>query len=782
MIGFTEYTNPRYRTAPHHRLIAAKLEAVERGEIDRLMLMLPPRHGKALAVSTPIATPSGWTQIGKLRAGDMVFDDMGAPCRVVAVSEIWKDRPVFEVMTDDGDSIIADANHDWRVRLDRKSGGFSIRSTEWLAARTSPRAPMIAAQGALALPPADLPVDPYVLGAWLGDGRTQSSEICSADTEIIAEISRIEGGLNHYAARGVARNFRIGPHYRKGATAAETLQGRLRALGVIGHKRIPIQYLRASISQRKALLQGLIDTDGYVANDGQIEFCSTIVELAEGVKELVHSLGHKASIVSGRAMLDGRDCGPKFRVMFYMAGAARLSRKAQKTRHGMRAFRRYVTFREAGRANTVCIEVDSPSHMFLAGKSMLPTHNSELGSRRFPAFCLGRNPTLQFIGASASMALAGDLGREVRNTIASEQYRAVFATRLAEDSRAANKWNTPEGGGYYAVGAGGQIMGRGADILLIDDPFGTMADAQSPTIRKTIFEWYQGSLYNRLQPGGRIVVIGHRMHEDDLNGQLLEMQAAGGDRWEVVDLPAIARADVEDVLGRAPGEALWPQSYPIEALERIRANTLPRFWNALFQQRPTPDEGELFAVQKIGKRDDRAGIKFWVRAWDLAGSVDGDYSVGVLMGRTLDNRFVVADVVRVRGTPEVVEDAIVTTARHDTVAVRISLPQDPGQAGKSQIVYLTRALSGFAVTSSPETGDKVTRAEPLASQVNQGKVTIVNGEWNAPFIAELRGFPHGKFDDQVDAASRAFSVLTATKGPMVINKAALGGRYGNRPA
>jgi hypothetical protein len=153
---------------------------------------------------------------------------------------------------------------------------------------------------------------------------------------------------------------------------------------------------------------------------------------------------------------------------------------------------------------------------------------------------------------------------------------AIFDTTLAEDSQAKGKWHTSDGGIYYALGIGGSVLGRGGDVILIDDPFGSMQEAQSELERKNVWDWYTGTAYNRLMPGGAIVVINHRMHEDDLCGRLLAQQAAGGDQWEVVELPAI----------NDDGEALWPDAYPIEALHRIRLNSQARFWSALYQQRP----------------------------------------------------------------------------------------------------------------------------------------------------------------------------------------------------
>src|SRR5579883_1901603 len=145
-----------------------------------------------------------------------------------------------------------------------------------------------------------------------------------------------------------------------------------------------------------------------------------------------------------------------------------------------------------------------------------PRHGkSELASRRFPAFYLGRHPDRQFISASASGLLAEDFGRDVRNIIASPEYAAIFGTRLAQDSQAKDRWNTAEGGSYYSVGISGAVMGRGAHVFMIDDPFGTMADARSETERRNVWQWYTGTVYNRLEDNGAIVIINHRMHEDD---------------------------------------------------------------------------------------------------------------------------------------------------------------------------------------------------------------------------------------------------------------------------
>jgi len=389
------------------------------------------------------------------------------------------------------------------------------------------------------------------------------------------------------------------------------------------------------------------------------------------------------------------------------------------------------------------------------------TGKTELAGRSYPAYCLGRRPGMQFLAASASSPLALDIGRDVRDIVRSEAYGLIFPdVELSRDSKAAGRWHTEQGGSWYSVGVGGDVLGRGADVWLIDDPFGSMADAQSSSKREAVWRWFNGTVYNRLEPGGAIIIIGHRMHEDDLQGRLEERMRAGGDydRWEIIELPALAEDN--DPLGREVGEPLWPRRFSLHELERTRSNMFGRDWSALYQQRPVPEEGEFFLIDNLLVKD-VPDVVDRVRAWDLASTKKGDFTAGIRFGRTRDNKFIIDHVCRFRGTPDVVENRIRETAQADGRRVKVCLPQDPGQAGSHQVLSLTRLLAGFDVVTSPETGDKVTRARPFAAQVNVGNVALAGGGWVDAYKDELRSFPNGKFDDQVDASSRAFMELTA---------------------
>ena len=397
---------------------------------------------------------------------------------------------------------------------------------------------------------------------------------------------------------------------------------------------------------------------------------------------------------------------------------------------------------------------------------------STYGSVLFPPWFLAQAPDRKLIACSHTMELAEGFGRLVRNTIA--DHSGTLGYGISADDRSAARWSTTNGSMYYAAGVGGAIGGRRSDLAIIDDPVKSREDAESPTIQERNWHWFTADLRTRLRPNARIVLIMTRWSEDDLGGRLLATQ---GDRWRVISLPATAREN--DPLGRAPGELLWSDDaygYAGE-IAKVRSeyeqSGAMRDWWSLYEQNPRPAEGALFKTGQVSIFDAAPAGRNIVRAWDLAataqtGTRDPDWTAGVKMLRLDDGRLVVLDVVRVRGGPDEVEATIVNSAKQDGAGVRVGLPQDPGQAGKVQVQYLTRKLMGYRVESGVETGDKSTRAAPLASQANVGNVSLVRGAWNRAFLDELGSFPSGTHDDQVDAASRAFSMI-GMRAPMTFS-------------
>jgi predicted phage terminase large subunit-like protein len=407
---------------------------------------------------------------------------------------------------------------------------------------------------------------------------------------------------------------------------------------------------------------------------------------------------------------------------------------------------------------------------------MLPpgSAKSTYASVIFPAWFHAQAPNLDVIGASHTATLADTFSKRVQHVV--REHSELLGYGLATE--AVERWTTTEGGTYRAVGVGGPVTGTRASLAVVDDPVKSRAEAESKTIRDKVWNWYSADLLTRLKPGGRIVLIMTRWHPDDLAGRVLTLQP---EAWRMVCVPALATAH-DDPLGRAIGDPLWADDaygYAADLLakrDEYERSGSARDWASLYQQTPRAMEGNLFKTAQIRVLDAAPAGGSMVRRWDLAataaiGTRDPDWTVGVKMAHYQDGSFCVLDVVRFRGGPDEVERTILNIASHDGKGIRIVLPEDPGQAGKAQCLYLTRKLVGHTVESIRETGDKATRAMPFASQVNVGNVSIVKAPWNAAFLEELASFPDGSHDDQTDAAAGAFSRLY--RPPMKIAPEAL---------
>jgi predicted phage terminase large subunit-like protein len=390
---------------------------------------------------------------------------------------------------------------------------------------------------------------------------------------------------------------------------------------------------------------------------------------------------------------------------------------------------------------------------------------STYASLLFPAWWFTQHPDSSVIATSYTTSMAEHFGRQVRELV--REYADLLGYGLHAGRRTAGHWQTTARGEYFAAGIRGPLTGRRADLVIIDDPVKSQAEADSPLLRERLWNWYRFDLTTRLKPRGRIVLIMTRWHDDDLAGRLLAQNAA---EWHLIRLPALAEDD--DPLQRQPGQALWPDWEDERALSRRRDTIGERAWSALFQQSPRPIVGSLFKTDCIDIIDTppKSTDGRVVRAWDLAataatGGNDPDWTTGVKLTREPLGRFIVLDVVHMRGSPLEVEAAIAEAARIDGVSVSVGLPEDPGQAGKHQAFYLTSRLAGYRIESSRETGAKTTRAGPVASQVEARNFAIVRAGWNHTFLEELRDFPFGRKDDQVDALSRAFTMLTEAAKP-----------------
>lgn len=779
LLPFIKRLNPKYQAGWVHEDICRRLErfsrAVAEEKSPRLMLLLPPRHGKACAVGTLVPTPQGFRRIETLAPGDFVFGRDGRPTRVVAVSPIWCDRELYEVVSDDGASVLVDAEHEWTVRLCRKHGVYKTKTTRWLAQRTSPRRPALMTYAPVEYPEADLPIHPYVLGVWLGDGTAAHATVSEGAQDF--EFIRQEIERCGYNTRDRSTPYTFG---------VAGIQTALADLGLLRNKHIPQIYRCASVAQRLALLQGLIDTDGYVARDGQVEFCSTSEVLARHVLELVRSLGVKASFIVGNAMINGAVISPKYRVLFYMADAARLPRKRERCRNNERTPHRFIDIRPAGRGDTVCIQVEAEDHQYLVGTGYLLTHNSEIASRNFPAWHLGQYPDHEFIACSYNLSLAMDFSRKVKAIITDPLYESVFETRLDPNNQSTESWGIANRrGGYVAAGIGGPITGKGAHVLVIDDPVKNAEEADSADMRDKVWEWYLSTAYSRLAPGGGVLIIQTWWHDDDLAGRIQNMMRTAEeddpyvDQFEVIKYPAIAEADeylnlhtdlIEyDVtnpdpevyrLLRRKGEALHPQRYDLDKLLRIKAqNKGGRWWSALYQQNPVPDDGGYFTREQFRQAPPPPLKNTHVLiAWDFAitEKKQSDYTVGTVALQDSDDVLHIVDQVRFKsGDAFYIVEAILNLALkwHNPSLV---IGFEDGQIYRAIEALLKKRMRerNFypAIQLLKPLTDKLARARALQGRMQQGMVSFASGApWFDSLRAEMLRFPAGLHDDQVDS-------------------------------
>lgn len=397
---------------------------------------------------------------------------------------------------------------------------------------------------------------------------------------------------------------------------------------------------------------------------------------------------------------------------------------------------------------------------------------SELVSRRLPAYVFGRTPKASVMGCSYGADLSSRMNRDVQRIIDSPEYARVFPeTRLyGKNVRATSEGTYLRNsdifeivdylGVYRSAGVGGGITGMGFDLGIIDDPIKDPKDAESEVVREALWEWYTGAFWTRQAPGARILLTMTRWHEDDLAGRLLEMAKSDpkADQWTVLKLPGICEDPTPEYERRKVGQALWPARADVPYYDAMRANSARQF-EAMCQQNPTAREGAMFKVGNLEIVDAAPAQANRVRYWDKAATDGGgDWTAGVRMAEA-GGVYYVEDVRRGQWATDERDRLIRQTAELDGREVRIGGEQEPGASGKDAARAFIRLLTGFSVRCDPASGSKELRADPLSSQVNAGNVKLVRGGWNKTFVEEVRQFPHGKRDDQVDAASGAFNLL-----------------------
>jgi len=388
--------------------------------------------------------------------------------------------------------------------------------------------------------------------------------------------------------------------------------------------------------------------------------------------------------------------------------------------------------------------------------NMPPRHTkSEFASYLLPSYLMGRNPALQALEATHTAELAVKFGRKVRDLMDSDRYKELFPeVLLKQDSKAAGRWDTNKGGSYFAVGVGGAVTGRGADILIIDDPHSEQ-DAMSDLALDNAWDWYQGGPRTRLQPGGAIVLVMTRWGTKDLTARLLKAQAnRSADRWEVIEFPAILPS----------GNPLWPEFWKLEELEAVKASLSAQKWNAMYQQQPTNDEGAILKREwwRVWPHDDPPVVNYIIQSYDTAYSKKetADFSAITTWGVFYPDQdsgpnIILLDVKRGRWDfPELKRiakdeykqwnpDNVLIEAK----ATGVTLQQELRRAGIPVTMYNPGGRRAGT--------DKVSRANSVAPILESGMVWAPETLWAEELIEECASFPNGDYDDMVDSTTQA---------------------------
>ena len=386
--------------------------------------------------------------------------------------------------------------------------------------------------------------------------------------------------------------------------------------------------------------------------------------------------------------------------------------------------------------------------------NMPPRHTkSEFASFLFPAWMIGKNPAMKIIQATHTTELAVNFGRKVKNLLETDEYQEIFDDcQLSADSKASGRWDTKRGGMYYAVGVGSNLAGRGGDLIIIDDPHSEQT-AMSNNGFDDAWEWYTGGPRQRLQPGGAIILVMTRWSEKDMTGQLIRAQAkdATADQWEIVELPAIMES----------GKACWPEYWPLEDLETVKASIPPRKWNAQYQQHPTGEESSILKREwwKRWEKTSIPSLEYVIQSYDTAFSKreTADYSAITTWGVFRPNEAGQAGLILLDSKkgrwdfPELKQIALDSYKFWEPETVIIE-----AKASGMPLTHELRNMGIPVVNFTPSRGtDKLSRVHSVSPLFESGMIWAPDKKWADELIEECAAFPNGEYDDLVDSTTQA---------------------------
>jgi predicted phage terminase large subunit-like protein len=755
----------------HTKAICSRIDkAVEdyrAGLSTFLTIKLCFRHGKLLADDTPVFTPIGWRIHGELKPGDYVFDGFGIPTKVVAVSR--KDMANVELIISDGCKIKAHLNHEWDV-YDRCQQKNRRVTTEFILNHVSDSVGRsrfcVAANAVVSLPQRELVIDPYILGVWLGDGSRDKNCITYGEKKrgVIKEIERIG-----YVKTSVCvhKDTKVETAYFRelyGQLVKEKLLHK--------EKHIPPDYLLASVEQRTRLLAGLIDSDGYVNNTGRVCFSNANYRLIKDVKTLVNSLGSRVSICAFSPRMSSSGIQGK-QTVYQLLFVPRID--VPTVRMVCRGFVKKTPRRGIMSATLCdgvpgkCIQVEGGT--YLAGETMIPTHNSDIVSRYLPPHYLGEFPDNEVIVAGYSASLTADFSKFARRLVKSDQWAALYPdVRISKDEQSVDVWGIEKRlGKAHWVGIGGSVTGKGASLLIVDDFFKNREEAESEVIREKTWDSFTNDLMTRRAPVCIVIVLATPWHTDDLFGRIRKAMDDDSNFPRFEDLRFPARS--EEYREKNGTEYLFPERFEPSWYESQFTTLGPYSSSAMLQCDPVVRHGNMLRIDGIQYYDTPPENVKWSRGWDLASSEkqlmkdNPDFTAGIKLGVKWLPNTPGAEPIPVLYIDDFICGQWNADARNEKIRQK-AMEDGPIEVGieaygpyKDAFDQMTSILWGVRkVVKVHMPGDKVTRAGYLEPIFHAGNVFMRKAGWNESLIRFLGEFPGGAHDDPIDALVTAFAL------------------------
>lgn len=777
----------------HHRYLATKLNQFVNGEIQYLIVEMPPRHGKQVSDLTKILTTNGWKTHGELKINDYVFHPSGKPIRVKWISK--KTPSKVQVTFTNGEVINCHENHEWNVYDRAFSKSRTVETKYFLNQKINSgkrsrfqleHIEPVRFEEKIHLMPA------YVLGAWLGDGTSSAARISYTPND------------RSYIDKIISLGYQVSSEYVHKVTGVKTINfggvafnsGRmtkeLQSISVFKNKHIPDSYKFSSIDQRLELLAGLIDTDGHVENKtGRVRVVTVSKKLAEDIKEVAMSLGFKPYITIQEPKLSTSGIQGK-KVVYTVGFQPTLKIPCVLDRKQIKEF---SVRRKIGISSVIitdsselghCIEVDSEDGLYLIGETLIPTHNSEQVSRALPAFIHGRFPDDEIFAVSYLDSLATEMCTAVQERMETEAHIRVFpdakihkqGVKYTTGTRNSSEHDiVGRKGVYRAAGVGGSFTGKGANWIIIDDPIKGREIADSEAFRERLWNFWKNDLFTRLETNlqtgrkGQVLITMTRWHEDDLVGRLMEQMKNDPEaiQWEVVSFPAIKENNTNPDDPRTIGEALWGVKYNLKQLASIRAAVGTRAWGSLYQQHPTPDGGALFSENMFAYADippmDSFDYFFCTADTAYKDKEENDFHDFAFWG-VIENELWLIDNQMKQIKAKDVESWMLPHLRswqsHDTFRQVWIEPKGHG-------IYLNQKLPELNINIPSEDDinefykdrrfDKVARANNQAPHLAHRVLKINNQIHNKEqLVLQALNFPKGKNDDFVDTMVDALKV------------------------